>query len=199
MPNWCENFAVFEHDNEEMLKRLVYAYNSGNTMTEFWPCPPELVGTVAGSVGDPVKQAEIEEQQRLNTEKYGAPHWYDWCVNNWGTKWDFGYDKTRDKQKAKITRKNGKAFVQLAFDTAWAPPFGFYSHMHTEYGFNVKAYYSELGMGFVGSSRNGSEDVIDVKELTQEWLEDNVPEKICHLFNLYEYAAQAEEAQNENN
>jgi hypothetical protein len=197
MPNWCENFAIFEHPDIEMLRRLVAGFNAGATMTEFWPCPQALRDTVAGSVGDPEEQRALEEQHRQNTEQYGAAHWYDWCVNNWGTKWDFGYEKNGSHKKARITHhKNGKASVQLKFDTAWAPPFGFYAYMHDTHGFTVRAYYSELGMGFVGSSRNGSEDVINVKELTQDWLEDNVPDKICKIFNLYEYAAQHEENEN---
>ncbi len=32
-----------------------------------------------------------------NIQKYGSPTWYEWCINNWGTKWNaYGYDKYTD-------------------------------------------------------------------------------------------------------
>ena len=34
-----------------------------------------------------------------NIRQYGAPTWYDWCIANWGTKWNaYGYDDTIDYQ-----------------------------------------------------------------------------------------------------
>ena len=45
-----------------------------------------------------------------NKLKYGASTWYDWCVNNWGTKWNsYGYSEDRDVHSA-------------VFDTAWSAP-----------------------------------------------------------------------------
>ena len=49
-----------------------------------------------------------------NIREYGAPTWYDWCVTNWGTKWNaYGYDE------------NGTDYHDgdsLCFQTAWSAP-----------------------------------------------------------------------------
>lgn len=200
MPNWCMNVVTFENDDEALLHRLVDAFNNGATMNEFWPCPQELRDTVAGSLGaNTPEQAELEKKQRDNVAKYGFAHWYDWCCENWGVKWDFGRNKSEGDPKAEIKEKDGKKYVELSFSSAWAPPLGFYAHLHEHFGFRIKAYYFEPGMGFIGTSRGGEENTINIREMTQDWLAENVPEKLCQVFNLYEYAAQCEEAEQEFN
>jgi hypothetical protein len=199
MPNWCTNTATFEHDDEEILQSLVDAFNCGQTMNTFWPCPQELKDTTAGYVGDEEKQKELEKKQAENVKKYGSPHWYDWCCDNWGVKWDFGRDQSSGEPEAKIEENDGKKYVKLSFSTAWAPPISFYDFMCRNLGFRIRAYYFEPGMGFVGTSHDGQEHTINIRELTQEWLEDHVPAKLCEEFNLYEYAAQAEEFEREHN
>lgn len=48
-----------------------------------------------------------------NTRKYGAPTWYEWRNEHWGTKWDaYGYDEGKDYS---ITG-------DLRFMTAWEEP-----------------------------------------------------------------------------
>lgn len=60
----------------------------------------------------PVKSEEIFLRQRKdiprdewelgkaawqNIRDFGAPTWYEWCNQNWGTKWNaYGYDESRD-------------------------------------------------------------------------------------------------------
>ena len=44
-----------------------------------------------------------------NIKKYGASDWYDWCIENWGTKWN-GYD-------SEVCEDN-----QFKFCTAWSAP-----------------------------------------------------------------------------
>ena len=62
------------------------------------PMPEEINGTTAPSDG---------------------PNWYDWSVDNWGTKWDVypahGYDANED-ETINLISTEGKFF------TAWAPP-----------------------------------------------------------------------------
>lgn len=45
-----------------------------------------------------------------NYEKYGAKDWYDWCRDNWGTKWNACNTQVDDFNTA-----------EFYFDTAWAP------------------------------------------------------------------------------
>lgn len=36
---------------------------------------------------------ELGKTAWQNMQKYGAPTWYEWCIKNWGTKWNAcGYD-----------------------------------------------------------------------------------------------------------
>ena len=46
-----------------------------------------------------------------NYLNYGAKDWYDWCVINWGTKWNACDTRFNDINKADV-----------CFDTAWTPP-----------------------------------------------------------------------------
>jgi len=49
-----------------------------------------------------------------NIRQYGAPTWYDWCVSNWGTKWNaYGYNEEP------IDYHDGD---MLYFQTAWSAP-----------------------------------------------------------------------------
>lgn len=194
MPNWCSNSVTFTHPDRTKLQQLVDAYNVGETMDKLFPCPTDLRDTVAGSMGHGTpEQAALEKKQAENIDNYGAKDWYDWCVDNWGTKWDFGREDGRPPAEIK-TDAAGEEYVELGFDTAWAPPLGFYAHL-TAQGFRVKAYYFEGGMGFCGVWHDNLDDAIDIREFTQEWVADHVPAKICEVFNLYEEAAQMEEAE----
>ena len=51
-----------------------------------------------------------------NLHKYGAPTWYEWCTNNWGTKWN--------SYCPQIDVSDGR--IEVVFDTAWSPPEGVY-------------------------------------------------------------------------
>ena len=102
---------------------------------------------------------------------------WDWnfCVENWGTKWESEYDESN------ITMEGNT--VRCTFLTAWSPPIGIYKAM-CEQGFEVEALYCEPGMCFVGKIQGdeldfndlyyeyGSEDSNTVRELIGEELDD---------------------------
>lgn len=56
---------------------------------------------------------ELGKKAQINIEKYGAPTWYEWCIRNWGCKWNAcGYDDEYDYTQDEC----------MTFDTAWSPP-----------------------------------------------------------------------------
>lgn len=69
-----------------------------------------------------------------NIQKYGAPTWYEWRINNWGTKWGaYGYAKGTDYSKSEdlqfqtawsapnpILRKLSEMYPDITFEHAWA-------------------------------------------------------------------------------
>ena len=49
-----------------------------------------------------------------NIRQFGTPTWYEWCVRNWGTKWNaYGYDE------GGVDYHDGDS---LRFQTAWSAP-----------------------------------------------------------------------------
>ena len=51
---------------------------------------------------------ELGKQAYQNIQKYGCPTWYEWRIQNWGTKWNAG----------KVETANNR----LSFQTAWNAP-----------------------------------------------------------------------------
>ena len=103
------------------------------------PMPPELdiecsfrTGRATKAYNDYLSQQPVSEDAYLqahpdldretfllgkkasdNIEKYGAPTWYDWRIDHWGTKWDaYGHEEGKDYRKTK----------ELRFLTAWSAP-----------------------------------------------------------------------------
>ncbi|MBR0510000.1 MAG: hypothetical protein IJJ85_07760 [Clostridia bacterium] len=60
------------------------------------------------------KDWELGRAAFHNFLQYGAPTWYEWCIQNWGTKWGAcGYELGMDY---------GTNCKALWFETAWSPP-----------------------------------------------------------------------------
>src|SRR5271155_1321112 len=55
------------------------------------------------------KQAD---RYKANFDKYGYTYWYDWRLDQWGTKWNVDDPVVSDEGNA----------LTITFDTAWSPP-----------------------------------------------------------------------------
>lgn len=142
MPNWCMNGATISHDDPKMLKKAKQAFDKHSFFNEYIPIPKPLLETMSGWHNDPEKQAQLEAQMALNKEKYGYSSWYEFCVEEWGTKWEVGGG---DDSYSEIFGDS----MDIAFNSAWTPPLGVYKKMQ-ELGFKITAYYYEPGCGFAG-------------------------------------------------
>jgi hypothetical protein len=162
MPNWCNNNLTLEHDDPAMIKRAYDALERGEFLQEFIPVPEQLK-IVAGCVGDPDEQKKLEADTARNLEELGYGNWYDFCVGEWGTKWDCG------EQGASDIHPDGK-LLHTFFDTAWAPPVAAYEKL-VEMGFRVEAMYYEPGMAYAGSFGEGGDEEISLEGLSADDIE----------------------------
>ena len=167
MPNWCNNNLVLEHDDPAMIQRAFDALERGEFLSEFIPVPEELK-IVAGMVSDPDAQKKLEEDTARNLETFGYGNWYDYCVGEWGTKWDCG------EQGASDIHPGGK-MLHTFFDTAWAPPINAYEKL-VEMGFRVEAMYYEPGMGYAGSFGECGDEEVNLEGMGADDIERDFPE-----------------------
>ena len=192
MPNWCNNGLTLEHKDSAMVQRAYDALREGRFLQEFIPCPQDLIDTVSGFVGE--GQDALEAKQTANREKYNYATWYDYNVNEWGTKWDVGGD---DGLMEMINPNT----LQASFESAWAPPVAAYEKL-CAMGFIIKAFYEEPGMAFCGMV-TGDEDGFDDEYYeyggeSSETVRDVIGEELDDYFGISNQMADWE-AENEEN
>jgi hypothetical protein len=191
MPNWCNNSVEIYHNDPKMIERVRTAFNGEGLLQEFIPVPQALRDTVSGSMGEDKREAH-EAQQRANVEKHGYANWYDYCVNEWGTKWDIGADGN--------PAQDIPGGLMLGFDSAWAPPCGAYEKLMAM-GFRITAMYYEPGMAFAGVWDNGDDDYYEYGGMDSKEIADTLPAELDEAFGISESVAEweAENAEEDEN
>lgn len=134
MPNWCSNtLAVFGPTAD------VVRFMEDNKATD------EGALSFARALPTP-DQTQFEGMSYSDT-KDEPNYWYNWNVNNWGTKWDLD-------EEVHVEWKNNEDGTSMAFytfDSAWAPPTDWLAYVAPLYPeLNMKIEYREDGMGFAG-------------------------------------------------
>lgn len=172
MPNWCSNSVTIRHENTAKLKELVTAMNEGKFCSHVIPLPKELENAVADS--------SINEE---NIRKFGYSNWYDYCVNEWGTKWEVDCYNSAELNDNEITAN---------FDSAWSPPIGVYEEL-TKQGYYVEAYYYEPGCAFVGKYQDGFDECFGLDGCNSENVRDVIGEELDDYFAISENMAEWEE------
>jgi hypothetical protein len=176
---------TLEHDDPAMIERAKAAFLDGKFLNEFIPVPEDL-HIVAGSVGaqGSPEQTELELKEQANREKHGYATWYEFCVNEWGTKWDVGGDD------GYVQDLNGG--IMLTFDSAWAPPTNAYEKL-VDMGFRVHATYFEGGMMFAGDWENGEDDYYELGNMSSAEIKEALPEHLDEAYGISEMKAEWED------
>ena len=185
MPNWCDNTVTLEHTDPAMIERARKAFNDSKFLNEFVPVP-ESLQIVSGRCGadDNPEQIALEAAQKSNIEVHGYKDWYDFCVNEWGTKWDVGGDG--------YEAQDIPGGLMLTFESAWAPPLNAYEKM-LALGFKIHATYFEGGMMFAGDWDNGEDDYYELGGMSSEEIREALPEHLDEAYGISEMKAEWED------
>lgn len=125
---------------------------------------------------------EMSKKAIENLDKYGHMDWYDWSIENWGTKWDI-YD-------CGDWYFEDDNVVMINFYTAWSPPIsgiGKLSEQYRDLKFRIE--YADEGGDYVGytSFENGveteqeeydwdSEEGIEIRDRVGYYIEEDSTE-----------------------
>jgi len=156
MPNWCENTLRVTGDPGSLgkFKKQAEGPNGHLDANKFIPYPEEfaLLDSVAK---DPLTSEETTRAvmmglkgKDLTRDGYNQGG-YDWCIQNWGTKWNF----------SEITIEEISSHILIyEFLTAWSPPEPLVikmSQMFPSLKFELE--YREEGVDFEGllTAENG--------------------------------------------
>ena len=193
MPNWCNNSVEIYHEDPAMIERVRTAFNDGRLLAEFIPIPQSLK-IVAGCAGshDSPEQIALVEAEENNIKAHGYKNWYDFCVNEWGTKWDVGADGN--------PAQDIPGGLMLGFESAWAPPIQAYEKLFYM-GFKIRAMYFEPGMAFAGIFEDGSDEYYEYGGMDSTQIAEELPVELDEAFGISEDVAQweAENAEEEEN
>lgn len=188
MPNLCRNEVIIRSTNYANLKRMLNAAMEG-TLLEFL---------------------------RPFTKDTNYKWDYDWCLNNWGTKWDIG-GLIHTELSPLITEAEVDMFgvendgvweLCMDFETAWSPPQKVFEYAADPMGFEFDLYYMEEGGGYVGccnyTKEHGMDDECyelydygDTLPSEEEYL-DKFPYHIVDHFNLSRFYEDLKEKKESN-
>ena len=173
MPNWCLNRVRISGDDEQVeeLVNFVQGTEVNFCFNKIIPMPVALSDTRSPMKIVETKEEAEEENKRMNkifadieggTERrgaitkeeqsqlirdYGYDNWYDWCVENWGTKWGLGDNADMEW--------DGGNVVTYEFDTAWGPPEPVYHVLAEKFpDLHISWFYDEPGMECSGYLNN---------------------------------------------
>lgn len=184
MPNWCNNTVEISHPDKSRMEALVLAVNEGKFLNFARPVP-ESLSIVAGRVGDDEdqKQKDLVAQEEANLAAHGYRNWYDFCVNEWGTKWEVeAYNPVELEPNNRVT---------FGFDSAWAPPCGAMEYL-VDAGYSVRLYYYEPGMCFCGVWEDGDDDFYELDGMNSAEIAEGIPSYLDEMFCISEQVAEYE-------
>lgn len=146
MPNWCANNLIASGNKAGLNAFREWLGSDGFKLSKIAPLPSELENTTS-----PVPESQ-KDAAKLLTEKYGASNWYDWQVQNWGTKWDVDAE----------VQDCDDAGINITFDSAWAPPCQAIASLAKLFpSLTFTLTYDEPGMCFAGMLTACGDDVTD--------------------------------------
>lgn len=145
MPNWCGN-TLYGRGKKEELERFKKKFQGPGVV---WPDGIKY-GYMSEEEYEQYKKEQEQPKFRFNAlvpvpaeiiEKGFNEGGYEWCVENWGVKWD---------AKIELTEEYDDELI-FEFDTAWAPPVILFVKASSDFPeLTFCLYYCEPNVGVEG-------------------------------------------------
>tara|TARA_B100001175_G_scaffold258624_1_gene227155 strand:- start:2413 stop:2901 length:489 start_codon:yes stop_codon:yes gene_type:complete len=160
MPNHCSNRVTLYGDDAVSIQKLHSIFikgikNGDKVFGHFIPEPDWKTIPLAendikeytfssprGEVGELPVYSNSKELYFASTG-HDDDRWYNWRINNWGTKWDC--------YSLKIDDTNMPDEFEVRFETAWSPPEGICNAIRGQYDtLSLSWFYDEPGRELAG-------------------------------------------------
>ena len=120
MPNHTDNRVILSHADSKMIDDIYNVMNTDDASL-------------------------LQHIIPMNESLLDGGDWYEWRLDNWGTKWDI--------YETHCTRIDANT-LQLNFLTAWSPPIPIFDKL-TDMGYKINARYLDEGWMYIGEYTDG--------------------------------------------
>jgi hypothetical protein len=180
MPNWCNNTITLTGPKEKITAIYAKAKKDDALLQQLKPMPDALEGTTSPAPKEGKVQPLVD----------GFDNWYDWRVQNWGTKWDVDMEG--------LELSDDGTTITGWFDSAWAPPIHAYEYFLTaNEDCSINSYYYEGGMDFAGQWEDFADAEVTPSEFTADEMEDSTMGIIFTLNEHFGFSEAVREYENE--
>ena len=118
MPNWCYNRVSIYSENIDQVTELFDIFNNAEPFNTLIPSPKwSETPNEDGELPVLEEHKDSDGKVLFTTHKFPKSgktddRWYDWQINNWGTKWE----------PAEVDVEQCDEELEITFNTAWSPP-----------------------------------------------------------------------------
>jgi hypothetical protein len=180
MPNWCNNTITLTGPKEKITAIYAKAKKDDALLQQLKPMPDALEGTTSPAPKEGKVQPLVD----------GFDNWYDWRVQNWGTKWDVDMEG--------LELSDDGTTITGWFDSAWSPPIHAYEYFLTDNeDCSINSYYYEGGMDFAGQWEDFADAEVTPSEFTADEMEDSTMGIIFTLNEHFGFSEAVREYENE--
>ena len=171
--SWFSEFTA-ERIKKQAPADVLMAQHYNNTITQeefVTECllDKELVATIRKIKGYKLRGENKMSKENLkealdtflkgyfNVQRYGWKDWYDWSIDNWGTKWN---SCNTQSPSAKDIEKEELTEIEIWTETAWSPATPVYrklQQMYPELG--IEVLYGDEGGFYVGRLQENGTDL----------------------------------------
>ena len=147
MPNWCYNRVSVYSENTDQVTELFDIFNNPEPFNALIPSPKwSETPNEDGELPVLEEHKDSDGKVLFTTHKFPKSgktddRWYDWQIQNWGTKWE----------PAEVDVEQCDEELEITFNTAWSPPEDICRAIRNKYpDVSVSWFYDEPGCEIAG-------------------------------------------------